>query len=223
MKKCYRIIQKINTIILENELKKNYQRELDEIIAKTGERRPRLLLHACCAPCSSYVLKYLTKFFEITLFFYNPNISTKAEYDKRADELKRLISEMPLDGGVSLICADYAPEEFYRAAKGLENEPERGARCTECFKLRLSKTAELAREMDMDYFCTTLTISPHKNSALINDIGEEYAKRFGVPFLPSDFKKKEGFKRSTQLSEQYHLYRQNYCGCAFSRLQSEKN
>ena len=203
-------------------IKRNYQRELDEITAQCGgEHTPKLLLHACCAPCSSYVLEYLTQYFDITLYFYNPNISTEAEYTKRAAELSRLIREMPLSRPVTLVTAPYEPEEFYAAARGLEDEPERGARCERCFMLRLDRTAQLARELDADYFCTTLTISPHKNAALINSIGEKLASKYGVAFLPSDFKKKEGFKRSTQLSEQYSLYRQNFCGCIFSQRACE--
>lgn len=201
---------------------KNYQKELDKII--TGEcakRIPRLILHACCAPCSSYVLEYLSQYFDITLYFYNPNITEKEEYYKRFNELKKLIEIMPLKRKVKLIDGGYEDELFFKSTIGLENEPERGARCNVCFRLRLEKTAKLAKELNADYFCTTLTISPHKNAALINSIGEELFKKYDVKFLPSDFKKNEGFKRSTELCRIYGLYRQNYCGCIYSKIKNK--
>ena len=201
---------------------KNYQKELDKII--TGEcakRIPRLILHACCAPCSSYVIEYLSQYFDITLYFYNPNITEKEEYYKRFNELKKLIEIMPLKRKVKLIDGGYEGELFFKSTIGLENEPERGARCDVCFKLRLEKTAKLAKELNADYFCTTLTISPHKNAALINSIGEELFEKYDVKFLPSDFKKNEGFKRSTELCRIYGLYRQNYCGCIYSKIKNK--
>ncbi|MBQ1436935.1 MAG: epoxyqueuosine reductase QueH [Ruminococcus sp.] len=196
----------------------NYQRLLDGIIdkhTKNGEV-PTLLLHACCAPCSSYCLEYLSDFFNITVFYYNSNISLKEEYHHRLEEEKRLISEMPFANPVTITESVYDPREFFSLVKGLENEPEGGKRCEKCFRLRLSAAAQKAKELGADYFTTTLTISPLKNAALLNQIGEEEAAKHGVSWLPSDFKKREGYKRSIQLSSQYDLYRQNYCGCIFS-------
>ena len=197
----------------------NYQKLLDKIIdkhQKNGEV-PTLLLHACCAPCSSYCLEYLSDFFNITVFYYNPNISLKEEYHHRLEEEKRLISEMPFANPVTITESVYDPREFFSPVKGLENEPEGGKRCEKCFRLRLSAAAQKAKELGADYFTTTLTISPLKNAALLNQIGEEEAAKHGVSWLPSDFKKREGYKRSIQLSAQYDLYRQNYCGCIFSK------
>ena len=197
----------------------NYQKLLDGIIerhAKNGEI-PSLLLHACCAPCSSYCLEYLSKCFKITVFYYNPNISKEEEYYHRLSEEKRLISEMNFINQVEITDSDYEPREFFDFVKGLENEPEGGKRCEKCFKLRLEAAAKKAAELGSDYFTTTLTISPLKNAALLNSIGEEAALKYGVNWLPSDFKKREGYKRSIQLSAKYGLYRQNYCGCIFSR------
>lgn len=195
---------------------KNYQKELDLLISSL-DKTPRLLLHVCCAPCASYVLEYLSEHFDITLFFYNPNIDNSAEYEKRKSELKRLVFEMPLKNKVKIINGEYEPKLFLNASLGLENEPERGARCDKCFCLRLEKTAQLAKEEDFDYFCTTLSISPHKNAVLLNKIGEELAEKHGVSYLPSDFKKKGGYLRSIELSNKYNLYRQNFCGCRFSK------
>ncbi len=196
----------------------NYQRLLDGIIdkhQKNGEV-PTLLLHVCCAPCSSYCLEYLSEFFRITVFYYNPNISLKEEYFHRLEEEKRLISEMPFANPVTITESVYDSKEFFDLVKGLENEPEGGKRCEKCFRLRLSASAQKAKELGADYFTTTLTISPLKNAALLNQIGEEEAAKHGVSWLPSDFKKREGYKRSIQLSAQHNLYRQNYCGCIFS-------
>lgn len=198
----------------------NYQRELDKIISQL-EGRPRLLLHACCAPCSSYVLEYLTEYFDITVYYYNPNISPEGEFEKRFDEVKRLISEMPLKSGVKLIKGVYRYEDFIDIAKGLEEVPEGGERCFACYRMRLEKTAGLARDEGYDYFCTTLSISPLKNSQKINEIGFELEKQYGVKWLPSDFKKKEGYKRSIELSREYNLYRQNFCGCVYSLTADE--
>ena len=203
--------------------KKNYSLILENTISenKKAELRPSLLLHACCAPCSSYVLEYLSEHFDITLLFYNPNISPKEEYDFRAKELQRLIDEMPLPAGIKIITEDYTPEEFYRMAKGLEELSEGGERCKRCYRLRLSKTAKVAKDNGFNYFTTTLSISPYKNAEWLNTIGEEEGRIFGVEYLFSDFKKKNGYKRSCELSEQYGLYRQNYCGCEFSKKQAE--
>ena len=192
----------------------NYDRQLDNIICELNGKKPSLLLHACCAPCSSYVLEYLSPHFEITLFFSNPNISPEEEYQKRLCELKRLVLEMELS--VKIIEDDYSPKDFFDMAKGLETLPEGGERCRKCYQLRLHETAAQAKLGGFDYFCTTLSISPYKNAQWINEIGEELSKEFGVPFLPSDFKKKNGYKRSIELSRKYDLYRQNFCGCVFS-------
>ena len=186
------------------------------------QTRPRLLLHVCCAPCSSYVLEYLNHYFEITLYFYNPNISPKSEHDFRAEELKRLLNEMPLENLPEILIEHYEPEVFLKAAEGLENEPEGGKRCEKCFYLRLQKAAEAAKAQQFDYFTTTLSISPHKNAALLNEIGKALSEQYGVPYLFSDFKKNNGYKRSCELSREYHLYRQNYCGCAFSKAAAAK-
>lgn len=197
---------------------RNYQKELDTILEdfeKQG-KVPRLLLHSCCAPCSSYVLEYLSRYFEITVFYYNPNIFPPEEYSEREREQERLIGEMETLHPVKFLSGEYRPEEFYQAARGLEKEPEGGARCTECFRLRLKAAAKAAREGGFDYFTTTLTISPLKDAERLNSLGEELAREEGVCFLPSDFKKKNGYKRSTELSGLHHLYRQDYCGCVYS-------
>lgn len=195
----------------------NYGRMLDdklEELRRTGEK-PSLLLHACCAPCSSHTLLYLYGYFNITVYFCNPNIAPEEEYEFRKAELKRLISELSLD--VPVIDEDYNPAPFYELAKGLENLPERGVRCQKCISFRLRKTAELARKIHADYFTTTLTISPHKDSSFINVCGGGLAEEYGIPYLFSDFKKHDGYKHSIQLSAQYNLYRQNYCGCIYSK------
>lgn len=198
--------------------KQNYQAMLDEILATECQgRRPTLLLHACCAPCSSYVLEYLAPHFEITLFFYNPNISPAEEHRKREEELRRLVDEMGLSERVKILIGDYEPEHFDELAKGREALPEGGARCRDCYRLRLAKTAKLAAERGFDYFTTTLSISPHKRADWLNEIGTEEAKANGTKYLPSDFKKKNGYRRSCELSVEYGLYRQNYCGCVYSK------
>ncbi len=199
--------------------KRNYQRELDGIIEELGAQGqvPKLLLHSCCAPCSSYVLEYLSKFFRITVFFYNPNIYPPKEYTARAEEERRLIKEMPFVHPVDMVEGSYEPEEFYQEVKGLEMEPEGGARCEKCFELRLHQAAFVAKAGAYDYFTTTLTISPLKSAPKLNQIGERVGKEMGVEFLPSDFKKKDGYRRSVQLSKEYGLYRQDYCGCVYSR------
>lgn len=197
----------------------NYSIETEKIIEnnKREQIMPSLLLHACCAPCSSACLMYLCENFDITVFYYNPNISPKAEFDKRLLEEKRLISEMLPDKDIKVIEGCYNYDGFLEISKGLENAPEGGERCFKCYRLRLEETARLAKEKGFDYFCTTLSISPLKNSQKINEIGFETAEKFGVKWLPSDFKKKEGYKCSIELSRKYNLYRQNFCGCVFSK------
>lgn len=203
---------------------RNYQKELENIIAKneSESRVPRLLLHSCCAPCSSYVLEYLSQYFEITVFYYNPNISPAEEYEKRAEEQRRLIGELPAKHPVRLQVGKYEPERFYEMARGLEQVPEGGGRCFGCYRLRLEEAARLAAEGGYDYFTTTLTISPLKNAGKLNEIGEELGEIYKVPHLPSDFKKKNGYKRSVELSAEYGLYRQNYCGCVYSREEQRR-
>ena len=201
----------------------NYQKELDKTIARlqAENRTPTLLLHACCSPCSSYVLEYLSRYFQITVLYYNPNISPRAEYDTRAEELKRLIDEMEFIHPVKLLVGEYEPEKFYSMAKGMEELPEGGERCFRCYEQRLRYTAGLAKEQGFDYFTTTLSISPLKNAAKLNEIGAKLGGEFGVEYLLSDFKKKNGYKRSVELSGEHGLYRQDYCGCVFSKT-SEK-
>lgn len=194
----------------------NLQKSLEKIIEqnlKTGVK-PTLLLHACCAPCSSYCIEYLHEHFNISLFFYNPNIFPQEEYSHRISELKRLVKEMELD--IPVLEAENNTESFYALAKGREKIPEGGERCFDCYRLRLEKTAELAKEKGFDYFTTTLSISPLKSSSKLREIGLELEKKYGVKNLPSDFKKKDGYKRSIELSKKHNLYRQNYCGCVFS-------
>lgn len=205
-------------------MKKNYQLMLDKVIENVtaSGTRPRLLLHACCAPCSSYVLEYLHRYFEITLLFYNPNISPREEYDVRFEELKRLGAQMLPEEDMTVINGDYEPELFWNLAKGLEELREGGERCRRCYELRLSEAARVAAEGGFDYFTTTLSISPHKNAQWLNEIGERLSGEYGVAYLFSDFKKRGGYLRSCQLSEEYGLYRQDFCGCAFSRAQREK-
>jgi predicted adenine nucleotide alpha hydrolase (AANH) superfamily ATPase len=202
----------------------NFQKELDKLIDRNAQenRVPTLLLHSCCAPCSSYVLEYLSKYFSITDFYYNPNISPEGEYRRRTDDMERFIKEFPVVHEVTFLEGNYDPERFFSEVKGLEQEPEGGERCKVCFRMRLEEAAKIAKELGMDYFATTLTISPMKNAALLNQIGEEVAEIYGVTYLPSDFKKKNGFKRSTELSKEYDLYRQDYCGCVFSKAERER-
>ncbi|MGN1418064.1 MAG: epoxyqueuosine reductase QueH [Acutalibacteraceae bacterium] len=201
----------------------NYQKELEKIIEdnqKSGAT-PSLLLHSCCAPCSSACLELLSRFFSVTVLYYNPNIYPESEYFHRVNEQKRLISALPAKNKIGFIEESFDPQEFYSAVKGFENEKEGGERCFLCYRLRLEKTAETAKENGFDYFTTTLTISPLKSAQKINEIGQEIAKKYSVKFLPSDFKKKNGFKRSIELSKEYNLYRQNYCGCVFSQRQAD--
>lgn len=208
-------------------MNRNYQKELDKLLAEFTESGsvPTLLLHSCCAPCSSYCLEYLANYFKIILYYYNPNISPKEEYEKRVEEQKRLIRELGEEKfdrySISFQEGAYEPEKYYETVKGLEKEPEGGRRCEACFRLRLTAAAKTAKELHADYFTTTLTISPLKSAPLLNALGEEIGLQAGVPFLPSDFKKKNGYKRSIELSARYGLYRQNFCGCVFSKREQE--
>ncbi len=203
---------------------RNYAKELEQLIQKLQQegKVPRLLLHACCAPCSSAVLEYLSQYFAITLLYYNPNIAPLEEYQKREAELRRLVSQMKFTHPVELLPCQYDGQAFVQAARGLEGEPEGGKRCEACFRLRLRYAAQEAARLRFDYYTTTLSISPMKNALLLNQLGEEIGREFGVAHLPSDFKKKDGYKRSVQLSKEYDLYRQDYCGCAFSKAQRQR-
>lgn len=197
----------------------NYQKELDKTIntlSRVGYI-PSLLLHSCCAPCSSYVLEYLSEFFEITVFYYNPNIYPPEEYKKRVAEQERFIETVNWKHPVQFLDGEYVPDDFYQAVKGLEQEPEGGGRCTVCYRQRLEMTARVAKEQNFDYFTTTLSISPMKDAGRLNAIGRELSEKYGVSYLYSDFKKKNGYKRSIELSKLYGLYRQDYCGCVFSK------
>ena len=194
----------------------NYQKQLDETLENL-HNAPSLLLHACCAPCSSYVLEYLSRYFYITVFSYNPNIFPGEEYRKRVDEVGRLLAEQPAKYPVRLAEGRYDPERFFETVKGHEADPERGGRCTLCYRMRLRETAEYAKEHGFDWFTTTLSLSPYKDARRLNDIGAELEREYGVRYLHSDFKKRGGYLRSIELSRVYGLYRQNYCGCVFSR------
>lgn len=200
-------------------MKTNYSLQTEKIINELKQcgKTPTLLLHSCCAPCSSYVLEYLSEVFKITVFYYNPNISPEEEFIKRTEEQKRLLSEMILKNKPKFILGVYEPSKFYELSKGLENCIEGGKRCELCYRLRLEKTAALAKENGFEYFCSTLSVSPYKNSEKLNHIGEILEKEYNVKYLPSDFKKKNGYMRSIKLSKEYELYRQNYCGCVFSK------
>lgn len=200
-------------------MKINYSRELENIIENLGSKKPMLLLHSCCAPCSSYVLEYLSNHFDITVFYFNPNIFPENEFYKRINEQKKLIDAMGLD--IETVDCGYNPNEFFDEVKGLENEPERGKRCKKCFTLRLEKSAKFAKENGFDFFTTTLSISPQKDAQLLNEIGKKLSEKYSIPYLFSDFKKKNGYKRSIELSKIYNLYRQNYCGCVFSKMQTK--
>lgn len=196
----------------------NYQNELDKTLSdiERAGTTPSLLLHSCCAPCSSYVLEYLSRYFKITVFYYNPNIYPEEEFYKRRSEQERFISQLPTKNPISFIGTEHMSEEFYKAVKGLEHIREGGERCFACYKLRLEESAMAARDMGADYFTTTLSISPMKNARKLNEIGGELEEKYGVKYLFSDFKKRNGYKRSTELSREYGIYRQNYCGCVFS-------
>ena len=196
----------------------NYQKELDKLISNLDKegKVPRLLLHSCCAPCSSYVLEYLSDYFEITVFYYNPNIFPESEYTKRILEQQMLIQDMNVKHPVSFLAGSYERERFYEIAKGLEHLKEGGDRCFKCYELRLEEAAKIATEGEFDYFTTTLSISPMKNAEKLNEIGNKVGVKYGVSYLQSDFKKKNGYKRSIELSKEFGLYRQDYCGCEFS-------
>lgn len=199
-------------------MKQNYQKQMDAVVASLPQgERPRLLLQSCCGPCSSYVLEALTPYFRVTVLYYNPNIQPREEYDLRLENQRKIIAALPTPSEVDILECDYDGEKYDAAVKGLESEPEGGARCTVCFRLRLEETAKRASKLGYDFFCTTLTVSPHKDAERLNQIGRALGERYGVPFLPSDFKKREGYKRSIQLSKEYDLYRQDYCGCLFSK------
>ena len=206
-----------------NVQKVNYQKELERLLKELGaaERVPTLLIHSCCAPCSSYVLEYLSQYFEITVFYYNPNIYPESEYTKRILEQQKLIRDMNLKYPVSFLAGRYEKEKFYAMAEGMEDLREGGARCMKCYELRLSETARQAAAGGFDYFTTTLSISPMKNAQKLNEIGVRLGEEYGVEYLVSDFKKKNGYKRSIELSKEYGLYRQDYCGCEFSLRERE--
>lgn len=205
-------------------MKQNYQKQLEETIRQNQEHNlvPKLLLHSCCAPCSSYCLEYLSQYFNITVFYYNPNIYPQEEYGKRVEEQKNFIECFPAKYPISFVEGQYDKERFYETVKGLEQEKEGRERCFLCYGLRLREAAERASAMEMDYFTTTLSISPLKNAEKLNEIGEGLASEYGVRYLNSDFKKKNGYKRSVELSEAYGMYRQYYCGCVFSKNQRDQ-
>ena len=204
--------------------KRNYQREMEAIIEVNQKeyKVPSLLLHSCCAPCSSYVLEYLSRYFHITVFYYNPNIYPDEEYLLRVKEQQELIEKMQFTYLVSFIEGRFEKDRFYEKIKDLEGIKEGGERCFSCFELRLEEAAALAAEKKFDYFTTTLSISPLKNAEKLNEIGEIMGRRYGVSYLQSDFKKKNGYKRSTELSGEYKMYRQDYCGCVFSKSEREE-
>jgi len=204
-------------------MKINYQKELETIInnIKNENQMPTLLLQSCCAPCSSYVLEYLSDFFMITVFYYNPNIFPREEYNKRVIEQQEFIRKIPTKNQIDFIEGNYDTERFYSISKGLEEEKEGGERCFKCYELRLNEVAIVAKEKGFDYFTTTLSISPYKNAEKLNDIGKSLEEKYGIKYLFSDFKKKNGYKRSIELSKEYNLYRQDYCGCVFSKNQAE--
>ncbi len=204
----------------------NYALETDRILLDENTKGKKLLLHSCCAPCSSYVLLMLRQNFEITVFYYNPNITDAVEYHKRVAEQQRLITVLNCENiedayPIKFIEGTYEPERFFTMARGLECVPEGGARCKKCFELRLRETADLARRLQFDYFTTTLTISPLKNAQVLNELGRQLSEEYQVSYLFSDFKKRDGYKQSIQLSQKYDLYRQNFCGCEFSKPQTE--
>lgn len=204
-------------------MKKNYQIMLENEIKELNSRKAKLLLHSCCAPCSTYVLEYLNQYFDITVFYYNPNIYPREEFFMRVSEQERLINTMFEDNSVGFIEGEYDDNRFYEAVKGLEQLGEGSQRCYECFKLRFEETAKKAIDRGFEYFTTTLSISPHKNSQILNELGNEIAEKYGIKYLFSDFKKKNGYKRSCELSQQFGIYRQNYCGCVFSKKERAFN
>ncbi len=194
----------------------NYQKKLDEILENL-DNTPKLLLHACCAPCSSYTIEYLSNYFEITILYYNPNIHPETEYLRRLNELKNFLIRFKTKNKVTLKEVKYNSKEYFNAVKGYENFGERSIRCYKCYELRMNEAAKFAKENKFDYFTTTLSISPYKNAEWINEIGEKLEKKYNIKYLYSDFKKKNGYKRSIELSNEYGLYRQDYCGCIFSK------
>lgn len=202
----------------------NYQLILDKILNRLTEEQlvPTLLLHSCCAPCSSYVLEYLSQYFKITVLYYNPNIGPQTEYDRRKKEQKEFISRFPAKNPIEFLDCDYEPREFFEKVKGKEHLGERSERCYACYELRLEKAAEEAKKYGFDYFTTTLSISPHKNAQWLNEIGAYFSEKYNVKYLFSDFKKKGGYYRSTELAKEYGLYRQDYCGCVFSKQEREQ-
>lgn len=199
----------------------NYQLKLEEILKENKNTTPKLLLHSCCAPCSSYVLEYLTNYFEITILFYNPNITKEEEYLKRLNEIKKLVETIPHKNKIEVVEGRYEPQEFFDIAKGLEDLKEGGERCFKCYQLRQEEVAKYAKENNYDFFTTTLSISPHKNANKLNEIGEELSLKYKVNYLYADFKKKGGYQRSIELSKKYDLYRQDYCGCIYSKRDRE--
>lgn len=204
--------------------RENFFRKFDKIVGQFGDAKPGILLHTCCGPCSSSVLELLSKYFDVTVLWYNPNIYPEAEYDKRLETQKQLIDAIAEDGvQAKLLVEPWRSEDYFSRIKGLENEPEEGKRCLECFKIRLEETACIASERGFEWFCTTLTVSSRKDAVAINAIGREAEAKYGVKWLPSEFKKREGNHRSIILSEKYGLYRQEYCGCVFSLVNREKN
>lgn len=200
----------------------NYEKLMEEQILNSKEGSS-LLLHACCAPCSSAVLERLASHFKISILYYNPNITEEKEYQKRLDELKKFISKLTFKYPINIIDSRYEPKEFFQMAKGLEKEKERGKRCYKCYELRLEETAKVAKEKNFDFFATTLTLSPYKITPWLNEIGEKLSEKYQANYLYSDFKKKNGYKRSIELSKEYNLYRQDYCGCIYSKLEREQN
>lgn len=197
-------------------MKENYSLVCENILNNLKEKK-KLLLHSCCAPCSSYVISYLSNYFDITILYYNPNIYPYEEYKKRKDEQIKLINEIHTINKLDIIDCDYDNELYDELIKGMENEPERGKRCRVCYLMRMEKTALIAKNNDYDYFCTTLSVSPYKNADWINEFGKELEKKYNIKWLYSDFKKKDGYKESILLSKKYNLYRQNYCGCIYSK------
>lgn len=204
--------------------RENFFRKFDKIVGQFGDAKPGILLHSCCGPCSSSVLELLSKYFDVTVLWYNPNLYPEAEYDKRLETQKQLIDAIAEDGvQTKLLVEPWRSEDYFSRIKGLENEPEEGKRCLECFRIRLEETARIASERGFEWFCTTLTVSSRKDAVAINAIGREAEAKYGVKWLPSEFKKREGNHRSIILSEKYGLYRQEYCGCVFSLVNREKN
>ena len=197
-------------------MKENYSELCDNILTNFTKKK-KILLHSCCAPCSSHVISYLTNYFDITILYYNPNIYPYEEYIKRKNEQIELIKKIEKNNNINIIDCDYDNEIYNTLIKGLEKEPERGNRCTVCYQMRMEKTAIIAKENNYDYFCTTLSVSPYKNATLINEIGKRLEKEYNIKWLYSDFKKKDGYKKSIELSKKYNLYRQDYCGCIYSQ------